>query len=139
MMKCHIFKHMISVGWLCFTYHRHRGHLETAPPITVHCEAQFLHRSHHKSNPGPLYDITLPLRHAGSYNFSHCKVKFYTYTPFTRCKNDLDRDLDCDLDYDPDDVRTCLQGAFIVQYNKAHHIVQSLLHSDPPNIWIKII
>ena len=23
------------VGWLCFTPHRQRGHLETAPPFTV--------------------------------------------------------------------------------------------------------
>ena len=26
------------VGWLCFTSHRQRGHLETAPPFTVPCE-----------------------------------------------------------------------------------------------------
>ena len=26
------------VDWLCFTSHRHRGHLETAPPFTVPCE-----------------------------------------------------------------------------------------------------
>ena len=44
------------VGWLCFTSHRQRGHLETAPPFTVPCEgheAQSLHRSHQESNPGP--------------------------------------------------------------------------------------
>ena len=38
----------IHVGWLCFTSHRQRGHLETAPPFTVSCEgcgAQFLHHS----------------------------------------------------------------------------------------------
>ena len=23
------------VGWLCFTSHRQRGHLETTPPLTV--------------------------------------------------------------------------------------------------------
>ena len=26
------------VGWLCLTSHRQRGHLETAPPFTVHWE-----------------------------------------------------------------------------------------------------
>ena len=45
-----------SLGWLCFTSYRQRGHLETAPPFTAPCEgreARFLHRSHRKSNPGP--------------------------------------------------------------------------------------
>ena len=28
------------VGWLCFTSHRQRGHLETAPPFTVPCEGR---------------------------------------------------------------------------------------------------
>ena len=45
--------HDILVGWLCFTSHRQRGHLETAPPFTVPCEghkALFLHRSHRESN-----------------------------------------------------------------------------------------
>ena len=27
-------------GWLCFTSHRQRGHLETAPPFTVPCEGR---------------------------------------------------------------------------------------------------
>ena len=43
------------VGWLCFTSHRQRGHLETAPPFTVICEgreARFLHRSHREPNSG---------------------------------------------------------------------------------------
>ena len=26
------------VGWFCFTSHRQLGHLEMAPPLTVHCE-----------------------------------------------------------------------------------------------------
>ena len=41
---------------LCFTSHRQRGHLETAPAFTVPCEGResgFLHRSHRGSNPGP--------------------------------------------------------------------------------------
>ena len=44
------------VGYLCFTSHRQRGQLETAPPFTVPYkgrEAWFLHRSHWESNPGP--------------------------------------------------------------------------------------
>ena len=28
------------VGWLCFTSHRQRGRLETAPPSTVPCEGR---------------------------------------------------------------------------------------------------
>ena len=41
------------VGWSCFTSHRQRGHLETAPPFCEGCEARVLHRSHRESNPGP--------------------------------------------------------------------------------------
>ena len=44
------------VNWLCFAFHRQRGHLETEPPFTVPCggrEARFLHRSHRELNPGP--------------------------------------------------------------------------------------
>ena len=47
---------MQLIGLLCFTSHRQRGHLETAPPFTVPCagrEARLLHRSHRESNPGP--------------------------------------------------------------------------------------
>ena len=29
-----------KVCWLCFTSHRQRGHLETVPPFTVHCEGR---------------------------------------------------------------------------------------------------
>ena len=49
-------KNILFVGWLCFTSHRQRGHLEMAPPFTVPCKghgAQFLHRSHQELNPGP--------------------------------------------------------------------------------------
>ena len=44
------------VGWLIFTSHRQRGHLETASPFSVPCEgreARLTHRSHRESNPGP--------------------------------------------------------------------------------------
>ena len=47
----------ILVGWLCFTSHWQRGHLETAPPFTVPCkerEARLLHRPHQELNPGSL-------------------------------------------------------------------------------------
>ena len=43
-------------GWLCFTSHLQRGHLETAHPFTVPCEGReprFLDRSHREPNPGP--------------------------------------------------------------------------------------
>ena len=36
----HTFIHILLVGWLCFTSHRQRGHLETAPPFTVPCEGR---------------------------------------------------------------------------------------------------
>ena len=41
------------VGWLCFTSHRQRSHLEMVPPFTVPCEgreARWLHRSDRESN-----------------------------------------------------------------------------------------
>ena len=31
-------------GWLCFTSHRQRGHLEMASPFTVPCEAGIAQR-----------------------------------------------------------------------------------------------
>ena len=46
----------VLFGWLCFTSHRHRGHLKTTPSFTVHCEGRehrFLHHSYRESNPGP--------------------------------------------------------------------------------------
>ena len=53
---------MFDVGWLCFTSHRQRGHLETAPPFTVPCEgreAQKIYRSQRELNPGPSHSSTL--------------------------------------------------------------------------------
>ena len=44
----------LFIGWLCFTSHQQRGHLETAPPFTLPLEgseAQFLQYSHQESNP----------------------------------------------------------------------------------------
>ena len=54
------------IGWLCFTSHWQRGHLEMARPYTVPCEGretQFLHRSHRAV---AWQSITLPLCHASS-------------------------------------------------------------------------
>ena len=31
---------LMLVGWLCFTYHQQRGHLETTPPFSVSCEGR---------------------------------------------------------------------------------------------------
>ena len=31
---------LMLVGWLCFTSHQQRGHLETAPPFSVSCEGR---------------------------------------------------------------------------------------------------
>ena len=53
------------VDWLCFSSHRQRGHLETAPPFTVPCEgheAWFSHRPHRESNPGALLGSPLHYR-----------------------------------------------------------------------------
>ena len=67
------------IGWLCFTSHRQRGHLETAPPFGVPCEERedrFLHRPHRESNSGSLHDSPLhnrcatpaPLPNIGGYS-----------------------------------------------------------------------
>ena len=54
--------HKDSDGWLCFTSHRQRVHLEMAPPYTVPCErreARSLQRSHRELNPGPSHGSAL--------------------------------------------------------------------------------
>ena len=56
--------------WLCLTFHRQRGHLETAPPITIPCEGRegrFLYLPHRESNPeslrgSPLHNRCATLR-----------------------------------------------------------------------------
>ena len=61
------------VGWLCFTSHGQRGHLETAPPFTVPCEgceARFLHRSYWELNPRLLH---------GSPLYFHCAMSALNY------------------------------------------------------------
>ena len=53
------------VGWLCFTSHRQRGHLEMAPPFTDPCEghkARFLHRSQRETNLGQSHGSQLLYR-----------------------------------------------------------------------------
>ena len=66
-------------------------------------------------------------------------------TPFTRSKNYQDRDIDCnvhyDLDRDPED-RPVYTGYSLFDRTKRItllFIVQSLLHRNALNIWIKII
>ena len=83
----YMYKH-IYVGWLCFTSHRQRGHLEMAPPFTVPCEgreARFLHRPPTGIEPRTVawQSITLPLRHANSTanTYTHALyIYMYTYT-----------------------------------------------------------
>ena len=55
--------------------------------------------------------------------------------PFTRSKNYLDCDLDCNLDHDPEDVHR----EFKFNTTLLLFIVWSLLHHNPPHIWIKIM
>ena len=75
------------VGWLCFTSHRQRGHLETAPPFTVPCkgrEAQLIHRTHRESNPGLWHgkqkmhgryaEYELYLKYVAFLNFAEIRV-----------------------------------------------------------------
>ena len=57
-----VYMNIDMVGWLCFMYHRQRGHLEMAPPFTVPCEgreARFLQRSHWESNTWPSHGSPL--------------------------------------------------------------------------------
>ena len=52
------------------------------------------------------------------------------------------RDLDCNFDrYVPEDVPVYRGHSLFntIKCNTLFFIVQSLLHSNPPNIWIKII
>ena len=72
-----------------------------------------------------------------------------TNTAFTRSQIYQDRDLDCDLDCDLDRNLDCNPEDILIYtghslFNTTKHItllfiVQSLLHCNPPNIWIKII
>ena len=65
------------VGWLCLTSHRHRGHLETAPPFTVPCEgreARYKHRSDRELNPGPSHGSPFRYRCA-----TKAPLTFYEY------------------------------------------------------------
>ena len=62
-------------------------------------------------------------------------------TPFTRSKNDLDLYLDRNRDCDPENVPV-YTGHSLFNTTKritSLFIVQSLLHRNPPNIWITII
>ena len=62
------------VGWLCFTSHRQRSHLETAFPFTVPCEgreARYLYSSHRELNPRPSRGSPLHYRCAMPYKFKY--------------------------------------------------------------------
>ena len=76
-----MFSYKWLVGWLCFTSHRQRGHLETAPPFTVSCEgreARYLHRSHQESNPRPSLGSPLHYRCATQAPLSYkCNMSLY--------------------------------------------------------------
>ena len=69
------------VGWLCLTSHRHRGHLETAPPFTVPYEgreARILHRTGGKPRAVTWQSFTQPLRHTSSPYLRAPGSTFYT-------------------------------------------------------------
>ena len=70
-----------------------------------------------------------------------CSLIALRHNLFTLSKNYLDCNLDCDLDSDIEDVPVYTGHSL---FNTTKHItflfiVQSLLHSNPPDIWIKII
>ena len=76
--QCGIISSILHVGWLWFTSHQQRGHLETAPPLTVPCkghEVWFLHRSNRELNPRPSHGTPLhnrctkPAPHHFTYAF----------------------------------------------------------------------
>ena len=54
---------------------------------------------------------------------------------------DLDCNMDCNLDHDPEDVPVYMEDSFFHTTKRITllFIVQSLLHHNPPNIWIKMI
>ena len=64
----------LLVGWLCFTSHRQRGHLETAPPCTVPCKGREAWQS-----------ITLPLGHTSSLLLRY-KLKKIIFITVFQCK-----------------------------------------------------
>ena len=80
-----------------------------------------------------------------SVNTEDVLIASNSKTSFTRSKNYLDCDVDCDvdrdLDHDPEDVPVYM-GHSLFNSTKGIillFIVQSFLHRNPPNIWIKII
>ena len=67
---------LVDVGWLCFTSHRQRGHLETAPPFTVEGrESRFLHSFHWESNSGPSHGSPLHYRCTTPHQLDGYKLK----------------------------------------------------------------
>ena len=78
------------VGRPCLTFHRQRGHLETAPPFTALCEGRegrFLHRSHRTPGRRVAFYyttaalITAPPRHFTIFSLiiAHLMIFFLTF------------------------------------------------------------
>ena len=76
------------------------------------------------------------------YCIRHAQIPKYEInnTLFTRSKNNLDCDLDHNLDRDPDVPDYTRHLLFnTTKPITLLFIIQTLLHRNPPNIWIKII
>ena len=72
-----VFVGWFVVCWLCFTSHRQRGHLETAPPFTVPCEgyeARLIHRSHWELNHEPSHSSSIPVTYKLRNVFSSIEI-----------------------------------------------------------------
>ena len=64
-----------------------------------------------------------------------------TYTLFTSSKNYLEPNVDCNLDRNPEDVPVYMEHSLFNTTKRITllFIAQSLLHRNPPNIWIIFI
>ena len=63
------------------------------------------------------------------------------YTLFTSSKNYLELNLDCNLDPNPEDVPVYMKHSLFNTTKRITllFITQSMLHRNPPNIWIILI
>ena len=100
---------------------------------------QFLSRS---ISVNPIRSVTWIMHYDEDCIWCGC----LTNTLFTRSKNDLEwypyRNLDSDLGRDPEDTVPIYMGHSLFNTTKCIKllfIVQSLLHRNPPYIWIKMI
>ena len=92
----------LDVGWLCFTSHRQRGHLETVPPFTVPIEKLVFHTiPTGNGTPGRRVAIhyttvaprQLPLKQPKLHNSLYClgslrAASHYTISVVRRIKSD---------------------------------------------------